>query len=75
MRRLIVLILAAVLVLSCTSPQTADGPVYRSEHGFTIKLSSQWLVVHRLDIGGKETRSGRTVSASGAFSRRTFSAG
>jgi hypothetical protein len=36
------------------SPQTADGPVYRSERGFTIGLSSQWLVVHRLDIGGKE---------------------
>ncbi len=53
-RRLMVLILAAALLLSCTSPQTADGPVYRSERGFTIGLSPQWLVVHRLDIGGKE---------------------
>jgi hypothetical protein len=54
MCRLTVLALAAALVLSCTSPQTADGPVYRSERGFTITLSPQWLVVHRLDIGGKE---------------------
>ena len=46
--------LAAALLLSCTSPQTADGPVYRSERGFTIGLTPQWLVVHRLDIGGKE---------------------
>ena len=52
--RLIALMLAAMLALSCTSPQTADGPVYRSERGFTITLSPQWLVVHRLDIGGKE---------------------
>ena len=54
MRRLVALMLAAALVLSCTSPQTADGPVYRSERGFTVSLSPQWLVVHRLDIGGKE---------------------
>lgn len=54
MRCLTVLVLAAALVLSCTSSQTADGPVYRSERGFTITLSPQWLVVHRLDIGGKE---------------------
>jgi len=53
-RRLIVLVFAAALSLSCTSPQTADGPVYRSERGFTIALSPQWLVVHRLDIGAKE---------------------
>ncbi|MGE5855002.1 MAG: hypothetical protein ACM34C_00430 [Syntrophaceae bacterium] len=46
--------LAAALALSCTSPQTSDGPVYRSERGFTITLSPQWLVVHRLDIDGKE---------------------
>jgi len=52
--RLLVLALAVALALSCTSPQTADGPVYRSERGFTITLSPQWLVVHRLDIGGKE---------------------
>jgi len=52
--RLIVLVLAAALVFSCTSPQTADGPVYHSERGFTVTLSPQWLVVHRLDIGGKE---------------------
>lgn len=54
MRRLVALMLAAALVLSCTSPQTADGPVYRSERGFAVSLSPQWLVVHRLDIGGKE---------------------
>lgn len=54
MRCLMVFVLAAALVLSCTSPRTADGPVYRSERGFTITLSPQWLVVHRLDIGGKE---------------------
>jgi len=54
MRRLVALMLAAALVLSCTSPQTADGPVYRSERGFAVALSPQWLVVHRLDIGGKE---------------------
>ncbi len=52
--RIIVPLLAAALLCSCTSPQTADGPVYRSERGFTIGLSPQWLVVHRLDIGGKE---------------------
>ncbi|MGE5789750.1 MAG: hypothetical protein ACM33C_02695, partial [Syntrophaceae bacterium] len=52
--RLLVLALAVALALSCTSPQTSDGPVYRSESGFTIALSPQWLVVHRLDIGGKE---------------------
>jgi len=52
--RLLVLIPAVTLLLSCTSPQSADGPVYRSERGFTIGLSPQWLVVHRLDIGGKE---------------------
>ena len=52
--RLTVLVLAAALVLSCTSPETSNGPVYRSERGFTITLSPQWLVVHRLDIGGKE---------------------
>ena len=52
--RLLVLALAVALAFSCTSPQTADGPVYRSERGFTITLSPQWLVVHRLDIGGKE---------------------
>ena len=52
--RIIVPLLAAALLCSCTSPQTADGPVYRSERGFTIALSPQWLVVHRLDIGGKE---------------------
>jgi hypothetical protein len=49
-----VLTFASALLLSCTSPQTADGPVYRSERGFTIGLSPQWLVVHRLDIGAKE---------------------
>lgn len=54
MRRLVALMLAAALVLSCTSPQTADWPVYRSERGFAVSLSPQWLVVHRLDIGGKE---------------------
>jgi hypothetical protein len=54
LRRLIVLTFASALLLSCTSPQSADGPVYRSERGFTIGLSPQWLVVHRLDIGGKE---------------------
>jgi len=52
--RILVLILAAALLLSCTSPQSADGPVYLSERGFTIGLTPQWLVVHRLDIGGKE---------------------
>ncbi len=52
--RLLVLALAVALALSCTSPETSDGPVYRSERGFTITLSPQWLVVHRLDIGGKE---------------------
>jgi hypothetical protein len=52
--RIIVPLLAAALLCSCTSPQTADGPVYSSERGFTIGLSPQWLVVHRLDIGGKE---------------------
>ncbi len=56
--RLIALIFAAALLLSCTSPQTADGPVYRSERGFTIELSPQWLVVHRLEIGGKESAIG-----------------
>ena len=54
LRRLIVLTFASALLLSCTSPQTADGPVYRSERGFAIGLSPQWLVVHRLDIGRKE---------------------
>ena len=54
LRRLIVLTFASALLLSCTSPQSADGPVYRSERGFTIGLSPQWLIVHRLDIGGKE---------------------
>lgn len=54
LRRLIVLTFASALLLSCTSPQSADGPGYRSERGFTIGLSPQWLVVHRLDIGGKE---------------------
>jgi hypothetical protein len=52
--RILVLIPAAALLLSCTSPQSADGPFYRSERGFTIGLTPQWLVVHRLDIGGKE---------------------
>ena len=52
--RLVLLLLAAVLTLSCTSPQSADGPIYRSERGFTIGLSPQWIIVHRLDIGGKE---------------------
>jgi hypothetical protein len=52
--RLVLLLLAAVLALSCTFPQSADGPIYRSERGFTIGLSPQWLIVHRLDIGGKE---------------------
>jgi hypothetical protein len=46
-----VLILAAALLPACTPPQTADVPVYRSERGFTIALSPQWLVVHRLDLG------------------------
>lgn len=58
MRRLVALMLAAALMLSCTSPQTADGPVYRSERGFTIKLSPQWLVVHRLEIGGTQNPTG-----------------
>jgi len=49
------LMLAAALVLSCTSPQTADGPVYRSERGFTITLPPHWLAVHRLGTGGKES--------------------
>ena len=53
-RCLTALALAAALFLSCTSPQTADGPVYRSERGFTIGLPSRWLVVHRMDIRGKE---------------------
>lgn len=52
------LALAAALLLSCSSPQTADGPVYRSERGFTIGLTPQWLVVHQIDIGGKENPSG-----------------
>jgi len=61
LRRLIVLTFASALLLSCTSPQSADGPVYRSERGFTIGLSPQWLVVHRLDIGGKENPIGTDI--------------
>jgi hypothetical protein len=52
-RGLATLILFALL-LSCTAPQPEGGPVYRSEHGFTIAVPSQWLAVNRLEIGGKE---------------------
>jgi hypothetical protein len=52
-RCLTVLMLAALL-FSCTAPQPEGGPVYRSEHGFTIALPSQWLAVNQLEIGGKE---------------------
>jgi hypothetical protein len=47
-------LMLAVLLFSCTASQPEGGPVYRSEHGFTIVLPSQWLAVDQLEIGGKE---------------------
>jgi hypothetical protein len=54
LRLFITLLTVAAPFVSCTSPQPADAPVYRSERGFSIELPSRWLVVHRLDLGGKE---------------------
>jgi hypothetical protein len=48
------LLIVAALIVSCTSPQSEDGPAYRSEQGYSIGLPAQWLVVHRLEIDGKE---------------------
>ena len=48
------LLIVAALFVSCTSPQPEDGPVYRSEQGYSIGLSPQWLVVSRLEAGEKE---------------------
>ena len=53
-RSLIALMIVAGLLLSCTASQPENGPVYRSEHGFTIALPSQWLAVNQLEIGSKE---------------------
>jgi hypothetical protein len=48
------LLVVAALSVSCTSPQSEDGSVYRSEQGYSIGLPPQWLVVNRLDVGEKE---------------------
>lgn len=68
--RLAMILLAAAFFFSCTSPQPEDGPVYRSEHGFTIALPSQWFVVNQLDIGGKEN----TIGTDNPRIRSLFSA-
>ena len=48
------LLIVAALFVSCTSLQPEDGPVYRSEQGYSIGLPPQWLVVSRLAVGEKE---------------------
>lgn len=54
LRLLTALLIAVALFVSCTSPQPEDGPVYRSEQGYSIGLSPQWLVVSRLEARQKE---------------------
>jgi hypothetical protein len=48
------LLLVAALFVSCTSPQPEGEPAYRSEQGYSIQLTPQWLVVSRLEVGEKE---------------------
>ena len=48
------LLIVAALFVSCMSPPPDEGLVYRSEQGYSIGLSPQWLVLSRLEAGEKE---------------------
>jgi hypothetical protein len=50
----VTLLAAAAVLVSCTAPEPEEGPVYRSEQGYRVGLSPQWLAVSRLEPGQKE---------------------
>ena len=39
------------LFLSCTATEPEEGPFYRSEQGYRLRLSPQWFVVGRFETG------------------------